>query len=364
MSTWIKGARWVVAWDEAGKRHRYLRDADVVFEGNAITFVGMGYAGPADEVVDGRDLMVLPGFIDIHSHPSDEPSFRGIREEHGRPRQYMTGLYERSLAFRPDREGELAGAEVAYCELLSSGVTSIADLSGPYPEWLDLIARSGLRGFVAPGYASSRWRLENDYELKFEWDEAAGRRNFEECLELARAADGHPCGRLSGMVYPAQIETCTPELLRDSVAAARDEGRPFTTHAAQSVLEFQEIVRRHGKTPIQLARDLGLLGPGTILGHAIFIDEHSWLHWATRDDLRILADSGTTVAHCPTAFARYGTLLEDLGRYIRAGVNMGIGTDVAPHNIIEEMGVLRETQADRGFSAAIHCVIATGSTLR
>jgi 5-methylthioadenosine/S-adenosylhomocysteine deaminase len=94
---------------------------------------------------------------------------------------------------------------------------------------------------------------------------------------------------------------------------------------------------RHGKTPIQWAHDLGVLGPGSSLGHAIFIDEHSWVHWPTHDDLKILAETGTAVAHCPTVFSRYGHQLQDFGRYLRAGVTMGLGTDTFPHNMIEEM---------------------------
>jgi len=97
------------------------------------------------------------------------------------------------------------------------------------------------------------------------------------------------------------------------------------------------MVERHGKTPVQWAHEIGFLGPNCILGHAIFLDEHSWLHWATRDDIRLLAETGTTVAHCPSPFARYGQVLEHFGKYRRAGINLGIGTDVAPHNILEEM---------------------------
>ncbi len=368
MTTWIKNADWVVAWDDGTQSHGYLTDGDVVFEGDKISFVGRGYAGEAGEVIDGRGLMVMPGLIDIHSHPGHEPLFRGIREEHGRPNQYMTGLYERSLAFVADEEGELAGAEVAYCELLLSGVTTLADLSFPYPGWFELLAKSGLRAYIAPGYASARWLLENDHELKFVWDEAAGRRKFEDCLKLADEADRHPCGRLAGMVYPAQIETCTADLLRDSLAAAGERKRPMTTHLSQSVFEFQEIVRRHGKTPIQYAQEIGILGPGTILGHAIFIDEHSWLHWPTKMDLGILAETGTCVAHCPTPFARYGTLLEDLGRYIRAGVTMGIGTDCAPHNLLEEMGraavlarIAAEDITTLGTADVFHAATAGGA---
>ena len=92
-------------------------------------------------VIDGRDLMIMPGLVDIHSHPSTEPFYRGIREEHGVPAMFMSGLYERSLAYRPASEGRRAGKEVAYCEMLLTGITTVADLSSNDPGWIDLAAR-------------------------------------------------------------------------------------------------------------------------------------------------------------------------------------------------------------------------------
>jgi cytosine/adenosine deaminase-related metal-dependent hydrolase len=151
------------------------------------------------------------------------------------------------------------------------------------------------------------------------------------------AAIGHPSGRLSGVVSPMQIDTCTSDLLRDSCAAAKERNIPFTVHIAQGVSEVLEMIRRHGKTPIQWAAETGLLGPTTILGHAIFLDSHSWVRWWTKSDLTLIADNGCTVAHCPTPFARYGQILENFGDYLRAGVNMGLGTDTTPHNMLEEM---------------------------
>lgn len=336
-SVWIRSASWVAAWDAERQDHVYLQDADVVFTGDSIDFVGEGWSGEADETVEGRGLFVMPGLIDIHAHPHHETAYKGIREEHGVPEMYMTGLYERMQAFKLDAEGRRAGAELSYADLLLSGVTSLADLSSDFGGWLDLLAQSGLRGFVAPGYASARWHLENNHELKFIWDEAAGRRGMDEAIRLIEAAEQHPSGRLSGVVFPAQIDTCTEELLRDSIAFARESGRPCTTHLSQSVVEFNEIVRRHGVTPVQYAERIGFLGSETVLGHCIFIDEHSSLRWHTRKDLSILAQTGASVAHCPSPFARYGDALEDVGNYRRAGVNLGLGTDVAPHNLIEEM---------------------------
>jgi cytosine/adenosine deaminase-related metal-dependent hydrolase len=342
-TTCIRAADWVVAWDATAARHVYRRHVDVAFADGAITFVGPGYAGPADAVVDGRDTLVLPGLVDVHAHPHHEPAFRGIREEHGLPNMHMTGLYERSQAFAaPDDEFRRASTEFAYCELLASGVTSLLDISPAWDGWLDLAARSGLRAFLAPGYASARWRLDNDVELKYAWDEAAGQRAFRAALDLVDRARRHPSGRLSGVVSPMQIDTCTAELLRDSHAAARDRGIPFTVHIGQSVSEMQEMLRRHGQTAVQWAEGLGLLGPGTVLGHAMLIDSHSWVRWWTGADPRLadlarLGAAGCAVAHCPTPFARYGQTLEDFGRYLRAGVTMGLGTDTAPHNLVEEM---------------------------
>src|SRR5690242_13786424 len=341
-TTLIRNAAWVVAWDAGHGRHAYRRNVDLVFNGDCIVHLGPGYAGPdnapAETVIDGANRAVIPGLVNIHSHPEHEPLYRGIREEHGLPSMHMTGLYERSQALSaPDDEARAASAESAYCELLRSGVTTLVDVSPPWSGWVELFAQSGLRGFLAPGYASARWHMENDRELLYAWDEARGRDGLAAALRVIDAALKHPCGRLSGIVSPMQIDTCTPELLRDSHGAARERGLPFTVHVAQSVIEVREMIRRHGQTPIQWAKALGLLGPGTILAHALYLDTHSCVRWHTKDDLKILGDSGTAVAHCPTPFARYGHVMESFGDYLRAGVIMGLGTDCAPHNLVEEM---------------------------
>src|SRR6202046_2764902 len=126
------------------------------------------------------------------------------------------------------------------------------------------------------------------------------------------------------MICPAQVDTCTEGLLRDAFSEANRRGVPYQTHGAQSLAEFHEIVRRHGKTPIEWLDSLGVLSPRTIIGHGIFLDHHPWTHWPETGDLEALARNGSTVAHCPTVFAR-------------RGVNMGIGTDVYPHNMLDEM---------------------------
>ncbi len=337
-TTVIKDVDWAIAWDAAKDQHVFRQGVDVVFEGDKITHVGRGYAGHADVTVPGRDRMVMPGLVDIHSHPEHEPAYRGIREEHGLRNMYMSGLFERSQALSgTDDESRSASAEFAYCELLRSGVTTLVDISPPWDGWQDLLVKSGLRAYLAPGFASARWKLENDHDLKYVWDENLGRERFATALKVVDAAVRHPSNRLGGVISPMQIDTCSAELLRDSRAAAGERKMPFTVHIAQGVNEVLEMIRRHGMTPVQWAAEIGIMGPDTILAHAIFLDSHSWMKWWSRKDLNLIAENGCTVAHCPTPFARYGQILEDFGSYLRAGVNMGIGTDTTPHNMLEEM---------------------------
>ena len=191
-TTCIRDAACIVAWDAANHRHAYLMGGDVVFSGDTLSFVGRHYDGAADTTIDGTNLMVMPGLVNLHSHPSTEPFFRGVREEHGVPSMYMSGLYERSVAMQPDTEARKAGKQVAFCEMLLSGITSVADLSGIDEGWIDLAAQSGLRVFLAPSYASSRWYLENGWALKYRWDEPAGRRGLDAALALIEQAASHP----------------------------------------------------------------------------------------------------------------------------------------------------------------------------
>ena len=337
-TTCIRNASWVVAWDESAFEHRYLRDADVVFSGNTIDFVGKGFDGDLDNEVDGQDLVILPGFVNTHAHPPNEPGYKGIREEQGVPELYMTGLYERMLAMRLDDDGARAATEIAYAELLKSGVTTIVDLTPPFDGWLDIAKRSGIRTYAGPWYASARWQLENRHELKYIWDEKAAKRDFDGAIKLIEGLESFdPSGRMKGILCAGQIDTVTVDLFQDTVAYAQENDIPLTTHCAQSVVEFHEMTRRHGLSPIQWAESIGLLGPHTILGHGLFIDEHSWVQWHTKRDLEILVETGTSVAHCPTPFSRYGQIMQDFGRYVRTGVNMTLGTDTFPHNMLEEI---------------------------
>ncbi|WP_442504239.1 amidohydrolase family protein [Marinivivus vitaminiproducens] len=346
--TRLANARTVVAWDEGAGAHVYLSDADVVFADGRLLFVGRGYDGPADETVDARGLMVMPGLVNIHSHPSSEPMNKGLNDEIGSPGLYNSSLYEYMPIFRADEAAQPDCARVAFSEMLLSGVTTVADLSVPYDGWWEVAEESGLRVCFAPMFRSARWYTRNGHVVEYEWDEAAGERAMAQALDLVDRAQGHESGLFSGMVIPAQIDTCSEGLIRDSFAEAAKRDLPWQIHAAQSVVEFHEITRRHGVTPIGWLDQLGVLSDRSIIGHAIFLDDHASTRWSTDSDLDRLADTGTRVAHCPTVFARRGITLRHLGRYIARGIGVSLGTDTYPHDMLSEMRLaayLARTQA-------------------
>jgi len=335
--TCIRRAAWAVAWDGAAERHVYRRDADIAFAGDAIIQVGGHWEGSAAREIDGSALLVIPGLINIHCHPAQSPIFRGHVEEFGNPRLFYSSRHRFRQAFIPDAEAQLASARFGLGELLVGGVTTVVDLSHAYPGWLDLLAESGIRAVAAPMFRSAAWFTTTGQETEYEWAPDLGEAAFAEAAAVMDAAERHPSGRLSAMVSPAQVDTCTPELLQRAARLARGTGRPLHTHAAQSFAEFAGMARRHAMTPIAWLHQLGFLGPRTILGHAVFTDAHPWILWPARDDLRLLAESGTAVAHCPTVFLRDGSLLHDLGGYLAAGIRIAIGTDTHPQNLLEEM---------------------------
>ena len=101
---------------------------------------------------------------------------------------------------------------------MQSGITTVCDLSAAREDWLDTLGASGMRVYAAPMFRSGRWYTPNGHEVRYSWDEQAGREGLDRALRVIDRARQHPSGRLDGVLYPAQVDTCTEALLRDSAA--------------------------------------------------------------------------------------------------------------------------------------------------
>ena len=336
MTTTLLSAPLIVAFQDG--EHRILRDGCVVLEDDRIIHVGPSYAGHVDVRRDLPDRVITPGFIDTHSHLHSSPVDKSVQEDYG-PRQFwLTGLIEILPAEDAglDETGMRACVDYSLIELARSGTTTVMHLGDQAAYTADAIDACGLRGYVAPSYRSGRWFTPDGKRVDYEWDEAAGRKGLESAVDFVRTQRSRTDGRVQGFLGPAQVDTCTADLLRDSKTAALELGVPISLHAAQGVWEFNEMTRRHGRTPIEWLDDIGFLGPETLLGHAIFISGNSWVNFAG-DDLQLLASSGTSVSYNAWCFARRGILMESFPAYVEVGVNLCIGTDTAPQSMIESL---------------------------
>ena len=341
-TTLIKNASWVVAFDAATGKHKYLRNADVAFAGGKLTFVGKGFTDRPSETVDGTDLMVMPGLLDLHLHAYMEMHGKGFFEDLASKHMGMTQLFEYTWLLQEDKESAIAATQASVCDLLRSGCTTMAELycSGlPFDGWVDFLGSTGIRTFVCPMIQSGHWYTPDGRNHVYEWYEEKGLSNLEKALDLIDEAMEHSSGRLHGMVGAAQADTCTEALFVKCKEAADARGITLQTHAAQSLMEYREMIRRHRKTSIEWLHDIGILSPTTLLGHAINIDQHPWIRHHEHKDLERLAETGTSVVHCARAFAQWGDMMRSLGGYRAAGVNMALGTDCYPHDMIEEMRI-------------------------
>ena len=333
--TLIKASH-VIAHD--GREHRHLRDGAVAFEGDTIVFVGRKFDGHADRVIDATGKVLTPGFVDTHIHMAGSPLDKSFVEDHGKRNFFNSGLFEmlpvRSMA--QDQEATRACVEFSMMELLHTGTTTAVEL-GPVPEYTaEQAARYGLRTYVGPMYRSARWYTDDGRTVRYEWDEAAGMAAFERAVSWIEKNDGTHQGLVRGLLSPSQVDTCSEALLRSTREAAARLKVPVTLHVSQSVNEFHEMVRRHGKSPIEWLRDIDFLSSDVILGHAIIVAGGSWAQYAG-DDIGVMAESGCSVAHAPWVFARRGIAMESFARYLKAGINMSLGTDTAPQSMIEAM---------------------------
>ena len=326
----------IVAYQDGG--HRHLRDGVVVYEDGRIVHVGPAFDGTVDETIDAGDGIVTPGFVNTHAHLAESPLDKSFVEDMGTRQFYLSGLFEYLPVRSAAMDAAAADACIAYsmAELLRTGTTTVLEIGAHGDEVVRQADRFGLRVYVGQGYRSGRWVTSDGRAVRYEWDGAAGERGLAAAVRWIETNDGALGGRVRGVLAPAQVDTCTEALLRRTRDTAADLGVPITLHAAQSVNEFQEMTRRHGRSPVEWLADIGFLGPEVILGHAILLAGGSWTNYHG-DDLALLADRGTTVAHSPWVFARRGIAMESFARYLERGVPMSLGTDTCPQSMVEAL---------------------------
>lgn len=352
--TLIRG-RWVVGFN--GSEHRVIPNGVVVYEGDRILHVGSGYGGPVDETIDASEKLVLPGFVNMHLHAGHGGQGR-IISDHGRAEFFGAGY----LNYSAPRKGQTTAnvrhadpalaARITLADLARFGTTTAVEIGAPLAVSEQLAEQAGeigLRCYLGPGFRSAENYTDERGVMRYEFDEARGLAGLDAAVRFIEKWDGKHGGRVRGTLQPMQVDTCSETLLRRTVEVSESMGLHRQIHTAQNLLEFHECLRRYGRTPVQFLCDCGFLGERAALGHAIFTSAHSWTHYIDRD-FDLIRETGTSTTHSPLAYMRRGIPMHSFGRYYRAGVNICIGTDTYPRDIISEMRW-----------ASLHCKIIEGN---
>jgi cytosine/adenosine deaminase-related metal-dependent hydrolase len=297
---------------DAGRR---VVAADVRLRAGRIAEVGPSLAAaPGSRIVDARGCAVLPGLVHAHVHLC-QVLFRNFAED----RALLPWLAERiwPLEAAHDATTLRTSALLGIAELLLSGATAALDMGTVrhHDAVFEAARDAGFRltsgkammdagAGVPPGLAEST---------------AA---SLSESDRLARTWDGAAEGRLAYAYAPRFVPSCSPELLAE-VAARVGRGGRLHTHASENADEVALVRRTTGLENVEYLGRLGLLSPRTTIAHGVHLVDR---------ELALLAQSGTTIAHCPSANLKLASGIADTVALRRAGVNVGLGGDGAPCN--------------------------------
>jgi cytosine/adenosine deaminase-related metal-dependent hydrolase len=241
----------------------------------------------------------------------------------------------------------------------------VGGLRGDWDGYARLVDDLGVRVYGSPPFRDRETYMDAQGRLTYEEDGAVGRERLREAIGFVKSYDKTAQGRLRGMLNAAQVETCSERLLREGKDAARELDTPIHTHAGGNLVEFQRIVDEYRRTPIQFLADIGFLDDRTLIGHGVFTAGHPWTAYPFGDDVRVLAERGATIGHCPHKYAKMAMTLHSFQRYLDAGVTLSIGTDTFPMDIVAELRLasLLAKTTDGNYQAGQHRDVFNAATL-
>jgi cytosine/adenosine deaminase-related metal-dependent hydrolase len=303
-------------------------------------------------VIDRPEWFVCPGFINLHGHVGVE--LMASLVDTPRPGRFAPSLEfarRAPLLLEPSLtpEEQRLSAEFSLVQMVRCGATTVVDAGGSGTLWwlgnppedeetlAETVGRIGCRAYLSLIYQSARAYQNRSGSWDWYWDERMGMAGLQQGLRFAKEYHGTHDGRVQVILTPHSIDRCTPELLEATLTAARSEGLLIQIHAAEYLSEVELIRQRYGDTPVGHLHNIGFLGPDIILGHCIYVSGHPEVGGEPGRDLQLIAEAGSSVAHSPLPFARMGEALYTMPRYLDHGVTVGIGCDIWPADIIEEM---------------------------
>jgi len=285
-----------------------IPDGVVVTEDGQIVYAGPAAKAPqqpADQVIDAEGGVILPGFVNAHTHLA-MTLFRGAADD----MPLQAWLEERiwPAEMKLTDEDVYWGSLLGVCEMLRAGVTCFNDMYHIPAAATRAAIEGGIRACpsgVLLGF------LPNAKEL------LAEAKDFVNQLQQ----QAHP--RIHPMLAPHAPYTCPDDLLREVVSAAQQLQVPIHIHVAETADEVRDSYQDHGQSPVQYLDSLGVFDCPVVAVHCVHIDEQ---------DIQILAERQVGIAHCPGSNMKLASGFAPLPDLLASGAIVGLGTDGCASN--------------------------------
>ena len=299
MKTLIKDV--AVYRDGAAHEHQ-----NILIDGKRIAaFPQDAEAEGIDEIIEGNNMLALPGLIDTHTH-SAMILFRSYADDLALMDWLQTMIWPAEEHL--DDDIVYWGSLHAFAEMIRGGATAFCDMY-MFVEATALAAKDiGMRGNIARGLAGVA---------------PTGEAALAENISFYKNWNGAADGLIRVMLGPHAPYTCPSAYLRKVREAALENGIPIHIHLSETKGEVETCLARHGVTPIRLMDDLGLFDAPTLAAHCVHV---------TDEDIDILAKKHVRVAHNPGSNLKLASGFAPVVKMRNAGVTVGLGTDGASSN--------------------------------
>ncbi len=297
---------------------RVLSDGAVAFT-DAILAVGsaseIAAAYPDADVVDCCGRVVVPGFVNTHTHLF-QTLLKGLGDDRVLSDWFLAMTGPSAAQLTP--EDCYAGALHGCAEALTTGTTTLLDFMYVHPRGgladavTAAMSRVGIRGVMARGYMTAGDDVGTPSELIEPLDAALAD------AERLIGEWNRPGSRVTVGLAPCMSWSVDEPTLRETRALADRTGALVTMHLAESPFDVEESVRRFGMRDVPFAAHTGLLGPDLLAAHCVQVDAH---------DLDVIAESDTKVSHNPCSNLYLGSGFAPVPAMHRRGITVGLASD-------------------------------------
>lgn len=292
-----------------------LSNAYVAVEGEKIVSVGTQRpTGEFDRVIDGRGGILMPGLINCHTH-IPMVAMRGYGDGHNLQDWLQKFIYP--VEAKWDQRAIRACTDLGLMEMIASGTTCFADMYMHARVIGQAVADAGISANLSCGGLFFGETFSPD---------ACADCGYQEML--VNTWHGYNDGRIRIDASLHAEYTSPPGLWEWTADFARHNGLGMHVHISETQFEHDGCLERWGKTPIQILSDHGVFDVRAIAAHCVC---------TTPEDWAIMAKKGITAVHNPCSNLKLGSGVAPVGRFLKAGVNVALGTDGVSSNNTTDM---------------------------